>query len=82
MRVDFKQNLYLSNIRKKKQTVPGKIIRPTEEICDIPLNIALINCRSVKPKLKSLKECFITNKLSVALLNETWLYKLKKCFVT
>ena len=41
---------------------------------DIPLNGALINCRSVKPKLKFLSECFRINKLDIALLNETWLY--------
>ena len=40
---------------------------------DVVFKCALINCRSLKPKIKSLRECFNMNKLSVALLNETWL---------
>ena len=39
---------------------------------DVPLNAALINCRSLKPKLPSLKECFKMNDLHISLLNETW----------
>ena len=39
------------------------------------ISLCLINCRSLKPKLNSLIECFKMNNLSVSLLNETWLYK-------
>ena len=49
--------------------------RKPQLINDIPLNLCLINCRSLKPKLNSLVECFKMNNLSVSLLNETWLYK-------
>lgn len=72
----FKKILDLNKRRKKTITVPGKTTRRPEMINDIKLNLALINCRSVKPKLNSLAECFNINKLSVALLNETWLYQL------
>ena len=65
----------LNKRRKKTLTVPGKTTRTPEMINDVKLNMALINCRSVKPKLDSLAECFKMNKLSVALLNETWLYQ-------
>ena len=49
--------------------------RKPELIEDVSLNIALINCRSLKPKIKSLTECFNMNKLDVSILNETWMYK-------
>ena len=60
---------------KKNMTVPGKTTRKPEMISDVPLNICLINCRSLKPKLNSLVESFKMNKLSFVLLNETWFYK-------
>lgn len=44
-------------------------------INDVPFNLCLINCRSLKPKIKSLVECFKMNDLTTALLNETWLYR-------
>ena len=56
-------------------TVPGKTRRKPLLIEDVPLNGALINCRSVKPKLNFLAECFKINVLSLAILNETWLYR-------
>ena len=67
------------NNRKRQQDgrklVPGRTKRRPVLIEDIPLNGSLINCRSVKPKLKFLSECFKINKLDVAVFNETWLYK-------
>ena len=59
-------------------SVPGKTKTKPELIEDVTFNCALINCRSLKPKIKSLQECFNINKLSVALLNETWFYKSDK----
>ena len=59
-------------------SVPGKGSIKADFICDKVLNAALINCRSIKPKLSSLVECFKMNELSVALLNETWFYKTDK----
>ena len=59
----------------KNTSVPGKTTRKPQFINDISLNMCLINCRSLKPKLNSLVECFKMNNLSVSLLNETWLYK-------
>ena len=38
-------------------------------------NCLLINCRSLKTKLNSLVTNFLTNKTTVALLNETWFQK-------
>ena len=64
----------------EKTTVPGTTRRTPQTIEDIKLNVALINCRSLKPKIKSLKECFKMNKLSLAILNETWLYKSDRQF--
>ena len=61
--------------QKEVRTVPGRTTRRPEMIEDVPMNIALINCRSLKPKINSLKECFKMNKLAVSILNETWLYK-------
>ena len=61
--------------KENKKTVPGKTKRKPIMIEDIKLNVALINCRSVKPKLKFLNQCFIINELDMALLNETWLYR-------
>ena len=58
-----------------KLNVPGKLKRRPILIEDITLNGSLINCRSVKPKLKFLSQCFHINKLNLALLNETWLYR-------
>ena len=60
---------------EKNTTVPGKRTRKPDMINDVSLNIALINCRSLKPKVSSLIECFKMNKIAVSLLNETWLYK-------
>ena len=67
-----------NNCRRQQEgrrSVPGRTKRKPILIEDIPLNGCLINCRSVKPKLNFLSECFKINKLDVALLNETWLYK-------
>ena len=47
----------------------------TNLIEDVAQSGALLNCRSVKPKLVFLAEGFKINNLSLALLNETWLYK-------
>lgn len=58
--------------------MPGKTTIKTDSICDKEFNCTLINCRSLKPKIKSLVETIKMNKLSVTLLNETWLYKLDK----
>ena len=60
---------------KGKKNVPGKTKRKPITIEDITLNGTLINCRSVKPKLKFLRQCFEMNKLNIAILNETWLYR-------
>ena len=49
------------------QTVPGRTRRLPQLVEDTIFNCALINCRSLKPKLTSLKECFIINKLSLCL---------------
>ena len=61
--------------KENKKTVPGRTKRRPVLVEDIKLNAALINCRSVKPKLKFLTQCFQINVLDIALLNETWLYK-------
>lgn len=60
------------------KTVPGKTTIKADYICDKELNCALINCRSLKPKMQSLIETFNMNSLTIALLNETWLYKSDK----
>ena len=65
---------------KEKTTVPGTTRRTPQTIEDVKLNVALIDCRSLKPKIRSLKECFNMNKLTLAILNETWLYKSDKQF--
>ena len=59
-------------------SVPGKTTLKKNFICNKELNSALINCRSLKPKLGSMIECFNVNKLTIALLNETWLVKTDK----
>ena len=64
--------------KKEEVSVPGKRRRQPQLVEDVVFNCALINCRSLKPKIKSLSECFKMNKLSVALLNETWLHKSDK----
>lgn len=57
-RIEDANNTRLEN---NKKTVPGKMKRKPILIEDIKLNGALINCRSVKPKLKFLSECFKIN---------------------
>ena len=47
-------------------------------INDIPFNCLLVNCRSLKPKIKSLVTNFNMNSTSVALLTETWFQKRDK----
>ena len=59
----------------RNMTVPGKTSRKQEQIHDVPFNACLINCRSLKPKINSLVQCFKMNNLTTALLNETWLYR-------
>ena len=74
----FQELIEDANKRRKEQgkkTVPGRTKRKARLVEDIKLNRALINCRSVKYKLKFLSECFKVNKLDLALLNETWLYR-------
>ena len=71
----FKKVRYTNNRRNNVKSVPGKNTRRPTLIEDVILNGALINCRSIKPKLKFLATCFKINNLSFALLNETWLYK-------
>ena len=61
--------------RPTPRLVPGKIKRRTEYVNDVEMNCLLVNCRSLKPKLKSLIMNFEMNKNTVALLNETWFKK-------
>ena len=56
-------------------TVPGMITKKPRLINDVEFNSLLINCRSLKPKLKSLVANFEMNKSHVAMLTETWCYK-------
>ena len=55
--------------------VAGKLKRHEQLIYDVPLNSLLINCRSVKKKLKSLVDNIQTNDSTLAILTETWLYR-------
>ena len=55
--------------------MPGKITKKPRLINDVEFNTLLINCRSLKPKLKSLVANFEMNKTHVAMLTETWCYK-------
>ena len=41
-------------------------------INDVTMNFALMNCQSLKMKLKPLAENFNTNKASFIITNETW----------
>ena len=44
-------------------------------INDIPFNCLLVNCRSLKPKIKSLVTNIALNRTHIALLTETWFQK-------
>ena len=62
--------------RPTKRLVPGKTKRKPDQVYDVEMNSLLVNCRSLKPKLKSLVTNFkLNNKNMVAILNETWFKK-------
>ena len=52
--------------------ITGKNKRPNTSIRDVPMNFAIMNCRSLKYKLDSLAENFTQNKYHFILTNETW----------
>lgn len=55
--------------------VQGCVKRPMKMIDDVIMNYALMNCQSLKMKLKSLASNFKMNKTCFIVTNETWFKK-------
>ena len=58
--------------------VPGCIKRPVRYIADVESNFQIMNCQSLKFKLRSLAENFNINKSTFILTSETWFKKSDK----